>query len=167
MTQSSYQFLTGFINEGRYEECADMAHTKWVETKHKQGWTYGEKRDTEAKINPMLVSYEELPAHIRSANQATPYAVANFFRTKLGKEASLKDLETLFEELLEIKHKELLAELSEYIHSHFIITLIGQGESTQTRRDMVVFEDLDNDTKSWDTHIALEVIRYLLNLVRA
>jgi hypothetical protein len=166
MKKTSYDFLTQFINEGKYKECAEMAHNKWLKEKKNQGWTYGEKRDEAAKTNPILVSYDHLPPHMKSANNTTPYAVANFFRTKLGKEHALDDLEVLFEELLEIKHKELLAELSEYIHSHFIITLISQGESTQSRQDMVVFEDLDNDTKSWDTHIALEVIRFLLDLIR-
>lgn len=166
MNQSSYQFLSEFINSGQYEESAKQAHESWMAAKVKQGWGYGDERDDDNKKNPMLISFDELPNNVKAANSATPYAVANFFRTRIGRSKSVDELKVLFEELLQIQHKELLAELSEYIHSHFIINLIAQGENTKTRKDMVVFEDLDNDTKSWDTHIALEVIQYLLGTMK-
>lgn len=159
--QTGYEFLTDVINRGDYENCAKQAHESWLRSKLEQGWTYGPQRDDERKLNPFLVGFEDLPNEAKAANTATPYAVTNFFRTKIGKNSSLEELKTLFQSLLSFKNKEILAELSEYVHSHFIITLIAKGENTQTRKDMVVFEDLDNDVKSWDTYIALEVIEYL------
>ena len=38
---------------------------------------------------------------------------------------------------------------------------MAKGETINTRDDMVVYEALDEDTKSWDTQSALEVIKFL------
>ena len=160
MSNSANEFLNAFINQGRYMECAREAHEAWREIKTSQGRSYGEKRDPDNKKNPFLLPFEELPEAVQGANSATPYAVANFFRTVAGRE-NLEDLEKLFEDILAGKEPELLEELGEYIHSHFIISLLSKGESTKTRRDMVVYEDLDDDTRSWDTYIGQEVIRFM------
>jgi hypothetical protein len=161
MSDQAYQFLTDFINNSRYVECAEAAHTSWLKIKKDQGWKYGPKRDQANKVNPMLVEFGDLPEKLRNANSATPYAVANFFR-KQANGKTLAELRTLFQNILDGKEPELLEELAEYVHSHFIINLISSGETTQTRRDMVVYEDLDDDTKSWDAHIAQEVIQFLI-----
>lgn len=36
-------------------------HERWREERLAQGWTYGPEKDTEAKTNPALVPFEELP----------------------------------------------------------------------------------------------------------
>ncbi|MBI3159503.1 MAG: hypothetical protein HYZ26_07885 [Chloroflexi bacterium] len=163
---NAYSFLSDFINNGRYEECALRSHTRWLNTKFSQGWTYGEKRDPEAKKNPMLRPFDELPADAQSLNRLVPYTVANFFRTAV-KESSLGELDELFEDILDGKREEMLEQLGEYVHSHFIIRLLAEGETTKTRRDMVVFQDLDEETKSWDIQISLEVIEFLREDIRA
>jgi hypothetical protein len=36
-------------------------HNVWVRHKLDQGWTYGEKKDQEAKTHPLLVLFDQLP----------------------------------------------------------------------------------------------------------
>lgn len=43
------------------EQLAENTHEVWSESRIKEGWTYGEKRDDTLKTNPCLVPYEELP----------------------------------------------------------------------------------------------------------
>ena len=43
------------------EQMSENVHDVWAETRIKQGWTYGPKRNDEKKTHPCLVSYEELP----------------------------------------------------------------------------------------------------------
>lgn len=47
--------------EGLVEEMSKNVHDVWAETRIKQGWTYGEKRNDELKTHPCLVPYDELP----------------------------------------------------------------------------------------------------------
>ena len=42
------------------EEMAKNVHEVWAETRMKQGWTYGNKRDDTKKHHPCLIPYEEL-----------------------------------------------------------------------------------------------------------
>jgi hypothetical protein len=46
------------------EETKKMAvyeHDRWIESRKKDGWIYGEKRDNENKKHPLLVPFEKLP----------------------------------------------------------------------------------------------------------
>ncbi len=43
------------------ERMSENVHDVWAETRIKQGWTYGPKRNDEKKTHPCLVPYEELP----------------------------------------------------------------------------------------------------------
>ena len=43
------------------ESIAKNVHEVWAESRIKQGWTYGEKRNDELKTHPCLIPYEELP----------------------------------------------------------------------------------------------------------
>lgn len=40
---------------------AEELHKKWCESKTRDGWTYGEVKDPEAKTHPCLVEYRYLP----------------------------------------------------------------------------------------------------------
>lgn len=161
----TYEFLTQFINHGRYEDCAQMAHERWLKTKIGQGWSYGDTRDGDAKQNPLMLPFTELPAHIQGINSLAPYAVANYLRTNQS-ELSLTELSDLIKEILDGDAEELLDHIGEYVHSHFIIRMLAEGESTRTRRDMVVYQDLDEETRSWDIQIALEVLEFIMHEIR-
>ncbi len=165
MTNEAYDFLSDFINSSSYVDLAQSAHEAWLVIKTEQGWSYGPKRDTENKRNPLMVPFSELPKEVRGANNLGPYAVANYFRTHYAT-MTIIELNALFERILDELEDDLLDKLSEYIHSHFIINLLAQGETTKTRGDMVVYQDLDEGTKSWDTHIGLEVLRFLSNEIK-
>jgi hypothetical protein len=39
----------------------EQLHESWLETKRRDGWTFGEVRDNDAKRHPCLVPYHELP----------------------------------------------------------------------------------------------------------
>lgn len=43
------------------EQIAKNVHEVWASNRIKEGWTYGENRDSEKKTTPCLVPYEELP----------------------------------------------------------------------------------------------------------
>lgn len=43
------------------ERLAENAHDHWAETRMREGWTYGERRDDGKKTHPDLVPYGELP----------------------------------------------------------------------------------------------------------
>ena len=161
MSDTANQFLTDFINAGRYGEIAESAHNVWLESKRSKGWRYGLERDAGKKTNPMMMPFVDLPENIRGANSLTPYAVANYLRQKF-KNSNLVEFSQAMKKLLAGEDDELFDSLGEYIHSHFMIHLLSKGETTHTRSDMVVYEDLDAETKSWDTTIGLEVVRYLL-----
>jgi hypothetical protein len=161
MNKNSYDFLTDFINSGRYIELAETAHEAWLKTKIEQGWSYGRKRDDEKKRNPWIRPFNKLPDKVRGANVMSPYSVANYFRTK-SENKSLVELKAEFEVILSGGDDEMLQDVGEYIHSHFMVNMISQGETTQSRADMVVYENLDEETKSWDTQIALDVIKVLV-----
>ncbi len=38
------------------------SHDAWLESRAAQGWTWGPTKDMEAKTNPCMVPYEDLPA---------------------------------------------------------------------------------------------------------
>ncbi len=42
------------------EDMSKNVHEVWAETRIRQGWTYGERRDDELKTHPCLIPYEEL-----------------------------------------------------------------------------------------------------------
>jgi len=43
------------------ELIAKNVHEVWAESRIKEGWKYGEKKDSDLKTNPCLIPYEELP----------------------------------------------------------------------------------------------------------
>ena len=43
------------------EKIAENVHDVWAEGRIKEGWTYGEIKDTAKKQTPCLVAYDELP----------------------------------------------------------------------------------------------------------
>lgn len=161
MVAQPYKFLTDFINHAGYEEVAEAAHNAWLEIKTAQGWNYGRRLNQDKKLHPLIKPFNQLPKMVRSTNNLTPYSVANFFRTNYG-HISITEFTDLLHQLLDGQQPEIMEQLSEYIHSHFITNQIAHGETAKTREDMVVYEDLDKDTRSLDTHIALEVIRQLI-----
>jgi hypothetical protein len=59
------------------------------------------------------------------------------------------------------RDNDLADELGEYVHSHFLAAQLPKGDTIRTRTDLVVYENLDQDTKSWDLNSSLEVVNYL------
>ncbi len=43
------------------EKIAENVHEVWAESRIREGWTYGEKRDDSKKETPCLVPYADLP----------------------------------------------------------------------------------------------------------
>jgi hypothetical protein len=158
--KDAYKFLTELVNQSRYEDCAKQAHETWRATKEEQGWGYGTERDNDLKTNPLMVPFEDLPDTVKGQNNLTPYAVFNFFRNKTRGE-NLDHLDSMLEQVLEKTDQVLADELGEYVHSHFLAAQLPKGDTIRTRTDLVVYENLDQDTKSWDLNSSLEVVNYL------
>lgn len=65
------------------EQIAKNVHEVWAETRIKQGWTYGERRDDRLKTHPCLVPYEELPEEEKVYDRNTALGTLKLI-TKLG-----------------------------------------------------------------------------------
>ncbi len=160
MNNEAHHLLSKIINKGHYVAWALESHETWRKTKKSQGWSYGPSRDNVKKTNPLMVSFVNLPADVKGQNCLTPYAVVNFFRVFAG-EKTLRELDELLAEIAEGKKPDLLDRLGEYVHSHFLAAQLAKGETVETREDMLIYQDLDAEVKSWDTQLALEAINYL------
>ena len=160
MKNEAYRFLTRLVNSGHYMTWAGESHETWRQTKIHQGWRYGPTRDNDEKTNPKMKPFADLPPEARGQSSLTPYAVVNFFRVHAAAK-SLAELDALLAAVVEGRAPTLVDQLGEYVHSHFLAAQLAQGDTTDTRNDMVVYEALDEDTKSWDTQSALEVIKFL------
>lgn len=53
------------------EEMARNVHEVWAQNRMNDGWTYGVRRDDNAKKHPCLVPYEELPESEKEYDRAT------------------------------------------------------------------------------------------------
>ncbi len=53
------------------EEMARNVHEIWAQNRMNEGWTYGVRRDDNAKKHPCLVPYEELPESEKEYDRAT------------------------------------------------------------------------------------------------
>lgn len=160
MNKKAGNFLSDMINRGGYLECARQTHQTWLDTKTAQGWRYGPTRDEVNKTNPLMVSFADLPPAVRGQNSLTPYAVVNFFRITAA-ENSLPELAARLEQLLSGQNPGLLEQLGEYVHSHFVAAQLAKGDTGDSRNDMLVYEALTDEVKSWDTQLALGVVKFL------
>ena len=52
------------FSDDEIERMAEMEHDRWMAERLADGWTLGE-RDHDAKTSPYLVSWAELPEHVR------------------------------------------------------------------------------------------------------
>ena len=53
------------IREDEIEKLSRTEHDSWMAKKVEQGWKYGEKRNDEKKIHPLLKPWDELPGKDR------------------------------------------------------------------------------------------------------
>lgn len=60
------------------EELAEHVHNMWAEEKLRNGWKYGEKKDSEKKTTPCLVPYNELPEYEKEYDRVTAIGTINF-----------------------------------------------------------------------------------------
>lgn len=53
------------------ELIAKNVHEVWADARVKEGWTYGERKDSIKKTTPCLVPYEELPEEEKEYDRKT------------------------------------------------------------------------------------------------
>lgn len=53
------------------ETLAHNTHEVWAESRLREGWTYGEKRDDKLKTSPCLVPYQNLPENEKEYDRNT------------------------------------------------------------------------------------------------
>lgn len=53
------------------EKIAENVHDVWSQSRIRQGWTYGEKRDDTKKTTPCLVPYSDLPESEKAYDRDT------------------------------------------------------------------------------------------------
>jgi hypothetical protein len=56
------------------EAVAERVHDTWMEGRHAEGWTYGPRRDDDARTHPGLVPYSELPESEKEYDRRTALA---------------------------------------------------------------------------------------------
>lgn len=59
------------LTDEQIDQLAARDHQRWFDDRTAAGWTYGEVRDDDAKRNPLLVAWGELPDEARAFNLAT------------------------------------------------------------------------------------------------
>lgn len=72
------------------EKLAENTHEVWAAGRIKEGWTYGEERNTEKKATPCLVPYSELPESEKEYDRNTAMESIKLM-IKLGYEVREKD----------------------------------------------------------------------------
>jgi len=77
--------LTGLL-----EQLAGNTHDNWAMLKIAEGWVYGEKRNDELKITPLLVPYEELPESEKEVDRVICLSVIKAVK-KLGYDIKRKN----------------------------------------------------------------------------
>lgn len=166
MAGGAKNFLNKLINDEEYISYAQTAHQAWKEAKEKDGWKFGQERDKEKKTNPLLVSYDALPEKHKHLNKLSPYSVINFLRTEVvDDDTQISDLREYLDEMLKGTQAKQMHALAEYIHSHFVSSLIAQGEDTDSRTDLRTFDVLDKATKNWNTDISISILKHLKDLL--
>lgn len=65
------------------EQIAENVHDVWAVSRIKEGWTYGNTRDSTAKTTPCLVPYNELPEEEKAYDRNTALETLRLI-TKLG-----------------------------------------------------------------------------------
>ncbi|MFW9930832.1 MAG: RyR domain-containing protein, partial [Candidatus Thorarchaeota archaeon] len=58
-------------SEEEIEELSHLEHKRWQTERLLNGWKYGEIRDSDKKTNPNLISWEQLPEHVKEYNRET------------------------------------------------------------------------------------------------
>lgn len=61
------------------EPTPEESHNNWLRQKQAEGWTYGEKKDPEAKTHPCFLPYADLPAAQRMKDYLFVNIVKAFF----------------------------------------------------------------------------------------
>ena len=63
--------LKSNATDDQIDQLAARDHQRWFDDRTAAGWTYGAVRDDEAKHNPLLAAWDELPDDARTFNLAT------------------------------------------------------------------------------------------------
>lgn len=75
------------------EQIATNVHDVWAAGRIKEGWTYGEIKNTEEKTTPCLVPYDELPEPEKEYDRNTAIETLKLI-IKLGYKITRKDMGT-------------------------------------------------------------------------
>ncbi|MCU1391224.1 MAG: RyR protein [Ilumatobacteraceae bacterium] len=81
------------FSEAEIEQLAEREHIRWHDDRLEAGWTYGDARDNDARKNPMLVPWEDLPDDARAMNVTSVRALPMML-ARAGFEAVRADIPT-------------------------------------------------------------------------
>lgn len=65
------------------EKIAENVHDVWADMRLKEGWTYGEKKDSVKKTTPLLIPYKDLPDSEKQYDRNTAMSTLKLIK-KLG-----------------------------------------------------------------------------------
>ena len=73
------------LTEEEIEFLAKAEHIRWMQSKQKGGWIYGNKKDIEKKISPYMVSWSELDEDARNLDRDPIRNISNILKdTSIG-----------------------------------------------------------------------------------
>jgi len=73
------------FTEDEIEIMAEMEHVRWSEERLRDGWKWGERKDTIRKTSPYLVPWAELPEDAKEQDRQTVRKIPEYL-TKVGLE---------------------------------------------------------------------------------
>lgn len=162
--KNAYDVLTDLINNKVYTKWGEEAHNEWMNTKLSQGWVFGPVTDTNMKTNSSLTSFLQLSPADKGKTLITPYATIESLRNYCKKETSINDFSLLLEDLVNGTKKDLLEQICSNVHSHFMISRFARGELDKD--DLVVYESLQENTKSWDRTSIIKIMKSLNEYIK-
>ncbi|RZN39764.1 MAG: hypothetical protein EF813_03865, partial [Methanosarcinales archaeon] len=128
------------ITDDEVEKLSSMEHDRFCRERRLLGWVDGEKKDTDNKISPYLVSFDKLPDDIKAYNRESIYAIP----------VILKELDYeiyRMEEVEEIDDPHIIDRLARIAHDRYVKERSNEGDTPETNPSMVEFDALPNDMK--------------------
>jgi len=150
---------TPIITEEQVEILSEKEHERYCREQKMQGWTFGKKRDNNARKNPNLIPYKDLKEEIkeydREAVRVIPMILAqNGF--ELFKQAEMDAFEVLDPLIIE--------NMAGIFHDEYCKLSKEQNGSLQKNSILVPFDKLDKDLKQSTSDSVIHIPSKLMEI---
>lgn len=104
----------------------EQSHESWLEQKLNEGWVYGEVKDTEAKVHPCCLPYDELPIEQKAKDyifRATVHAASTLIESMPKPQSQVAPQAKLGFKGIGVKYIGMREEWADHLYStglHFV-----------------------------------------------